>query len=184
MKKWVSLFLAFAMLFALSLPVFAAESEAQEAAQTLHELGLFKGTGTNAAGKPVFDLNRAPTRAEAVTMLARLLGKEDEALAGDWNTPFIDVADWAKPYVGLRRCSISLTYREMKSPKVMPRLPVDWLIKSRSHCRASFLVAKPRFFLWMVLPVQSVTRIWDIQRPVSPSFVTDIFYLLPSRIRL
>ncbi len=49
MKKWVSLFLAFAMLFALSLPVFAAESEAQEAAQTLHELGLFKGTGTNAA---------------------------------------------------------------------------------------------------------------------------------------
>ena len=100
MKKWISLFLAFAMLFALSLPVFAAESEAQEAAQTLHELGLFKGTGTDAAGKPVFDLNRAPTRAEAVTMLVRLLGKEDEALAGDWNTPFIDVADWAKPYVG------------------------------------------------------------------------------------
>lgn len=100
MKKWVSLFLAVTMLFALSLPVFAAESEAQEAAQTLHELGLFKGTGTDAAGKPVFDLNRAPTRAEAVTMLVRLLGKEDEALAGDWNTPFIDVADWAKPYVG------------------------------------------------------------------------------------
>ena len=96
MKKWISLFLAVAMLFALSLPVFAAKSEAQ----TLHELGLFKGTGTDAAGKPVFDLNRAPTRAEAVTMLVRLLGKEDEALAGDWNTPFIDVADWAKPYVG------------------------------------------------------------------------------------
>lgn len=100
MKKWVSLFLAVTMLFALSLPAFAADSEAQEAAQTLHELGLFKGTGTDAAGKPVFDLNRAPTRAEAVTMLVRLLGKEDEALAGDWNTPFIDVADWAKPYVG------------------------------------------------------------------------------------
>ena len=100
MKKWVSLFLAVTMLFALSLPVFAAKSEAQGAAQTLHELGLFKGTGTDAAGKPVFDLNRAPTRAEAVTMLVRLLGKEDEALAGDWNTPFIDVADWAKPYVG------------------------------------------------------------------------------------
>lgn len=99
-EKRVSLFLAFAMLFALSLPVFAAESEAQEAAETLYELGLFKGTGTDAAGKPVFDLNRAPTRAEAVTMLVRLLGKEDEALAGDWNTPFIDVADWAKPYVG------------------------------------------------------------------------------------
>ena len=100
MKKWVSLFLAVAMLFALSLPVFAAKSEAQEAAQTLHDLGLFKGTGTDVSGNPIFDLNRAPTRAEAVTMLVRLLGKEDEALAGDWNTPFTDVADWAKPYVG------------------------------------------------------------------------------------
>ena len=37
MKKWVSLFLAVAMLFALSLPVFAAKSEAQEAAQTLYD---------------------------------------------------------------------------------------------------------------------------------------------------
>ena len=52
MKKWVSLFLAFAMLFALSLPVFAAESEAQEAAQTLYELGLFKGTGTESSAAP------------------------------------------------------------------------------------------------------------------------------------
>ena len=34
---------------------------------------------------------------------------------------------------GLRRCSISLTYNSMKSPKFMPRLPVDWLMMSRSH---------------------------------------------------
>ena len=100
MRKWASCFLALVLLISLSLPALAAESEAQEAAQTLYDLGLFKGTGTDAAGKPVFDLNRAPTRAEAVTMLVRLLGKEDEALAGDWNTPFTDVADWAKPYVG------------------------------------------------------------------------------------
>ena len=100
MKKWVSLFLAFAMLFALSLPVFAADSEAQEAAQMLYDLGLFKGTGVDVSGNPIFDLNRAPTRAEAVTMLVRLLGKEDEALAGDWNTPFTDVAGWVKPYAG------------------------------------------------------------------------------------
>ena len=100
MKKWVSLFLAFAMLLALSLPAFAADSEAQEAAETLYELGLFKGTGTDAAGKPVFDLGRAPTRAEAVTMLVRLLGKEEAARSGSWEIPFTDVADWAKPYVG------------------------------------------------------------------------------------
>lgn len=100
MKRWVSLVLAAAMLFALSLPAFAAESEAQEAAEALYDLGLFKGTGADAAGRPVFDLNRAPTRAEAVTMLVRLLGKEDEARSGSWEIPFTDVADWAKPYVG------------------------------------------------------------------------------------
>ena len=100
MKRWISLVLAAVMLLALSLPVLAAESEAQEAAEALYDLGLFKGTGTDAAGKPVFDLNRAPTRAEAVTMLVRLLGKEDDARSGSWEIPFTDVADWAKPYVG------------------------------------------------------------------------------------
>ena len=100
MRKWISCFLTLVLLISLSLPALAAESEAQEAAQTLYEMGLFQGTGTDAAGKPAFDLERAPSRAEAVTMLVRLLGKEREALAGDWNTPFTDVADWAKPYVG------------------------------------------------------------------------------------
>lgn len=33
-------------------------------------------------------------------MLVRLLGKEEEAKTGKWTTPFTDVADWAKPYVG------------------------------------------------------------------------------------
>lgn len=79
---------------------FAASSEATKAADALNALGLFNGTGTDANGKPVYDLDRAPTRAEAVTMLVRLLGKAGEATAGTWTTPFTDVADWAKPYVG------------------------------------------------------------------------------------
>lgn len=33
-------------------------------------------------------------------MLVRLLGEEQTALAGEWTTPFTDVASWAKPYVG------------------------------------------------------------------------------------
>ena len=33
-------------------------------------------------------------------MLVRLLGKESDAKAGTWTTPFTDVQDWAKPYVG------------------------------------------------------------------------------------
>ena len=46
-----------------------------------------------------FSLGRALTRNEAVTMLVRLLGQEDEALSGNYAMPFTDVADWAKPYV-------------------------------------------------------------------------------------
>ena len=79
---------------------FAASDEAVTAADALHELGLFNGTGTDANGKPIYDLDRAPTRHEAVTMLVRILGKEEEAKSGNWNIPFTDVADWAKPYVG------------------------------------------------------------------------------------
>lgn len=33
-------------------------------------------------------------------MLVRLLGQEEDALAGTWTTPFQDVPDWAAPYVG------------------------------------------------------------------------------------
>ena len=79
---------------------FAANDDAAEAANVLYELGLFQGTGTDADGKPVFDLGRAPTRHEAVTMLVRILGKEEEAKSGTWDIPFTDVSDWAKPYVG------------------------------------------------------------------------------------
>jgi len=78
----------------------AATTEAIDAANSLYSLGLFQGTGINTDGTPIYDLDRAPTRHEAVTMLVRLLGKESEALSGTWSTPFTDVADWAKPYVG------------------------------------------------------------------------------------
>lgn len=43
MRKWISCFLALVLLILLSLPALAAESEAQ----TLYELGLFQGTGTD-----------------------------------------------------------------------------------------------------------------------------------------
>lgn len=100
MKRVLSALLAVCLLLAMIPAAYAAQTEAAEAADTLYELGLFKGTGTDADGKPVFDLDRAPTRAEAVTMLVRLLGKESEAKSGSWTTPFTDVAAWAKPYVG------------------------------------------------------------------------------------
>lgn len=80
--------------------VCAASEDETQRADALHELGLFNGTGTNADGSPIYDLDKVPTRAEAITMLVRLLGKESEAKANAWDTPFTDVAEWAKPYVG------------------------------------------------------------------------------------
>ena len=92
--------LAFALALSLAPTAFAAADEATEAAQALYELGLFQGVGKDASGKPNFDLNRTPSRNEAVTMLVRLLGKAEEAKGTTWSTPFTDVADWAKPFVG------------------------------------------------------------------------------------
>lgn len=100
MKKIIALLLATMMFLSLTPAALAAEDEATAAADKLHALGLFNGIGTDEAGNPIFALDRAPTRHEAVTMLVRLLGKEAEALAGKWEIPFTDVADWAKPYVG------------------------------------------------------------------------------------
>lgn len=101
MKKLLSMFLALTLIFSfVPTTVLAASNEATNAADVLNALGLFDGTGTDENGNPIYALEKAPTRLEAVTMLVRLLGKGDEAVKGDWNTPFTDVANWAKPYVG------------------------------------------------------------------------------------
>ena len=100
MKKLRFVILLCALCALLTLPAWAADASAQKAADALHALGLFQGVSTDAAGNPVYELDRAPTRAEALTMLVRALGKEREAAAGTWKIPFTDVAPWAVPYVG------------------------------------------------------------------------------------
>lgn len=70
------------------------------AAERLKALGLFQGVGVNPDGSTNFDLARSPSRTEALVMLIRLLGKEDEALPGTWTHPFTDVPMWADKYVG------------------------------------------------------------------------------------
>lgn len=98
-KRLVSIVLLIVLVVSLC-PVFAsADSPEVAAAEQLYELGLFRGTGTDADGKPVFDLERAPSRIEALVMLVRLLGKEEEALNGEWKHPFTDVPAWADGYV-------------------------------------------------------------------------------------
>ena len=100
MKKLLCMLFALFAVLSLSTAALAADYTAEESANALYELGLFQGTGETANGKPIYSLDAAPTRAQAVTMLVRLLGREAEARAGSWTTPFTDLADWAKPYVG------------------------------------------------------------------------------------
>ncbi len=100
MRKTISLLLILVLVFGSISYSFAAGDAAFEAAEALRELGLFQGKGFNSDGTPIYALQAAPTRNEAVTMLVRLLGKDSEAKAGTWETPFTDVANWAKPYVG------------------------------------------------------------------------------------
>lgn len=101
MKKRI-LSLILVTLLAFSVMPFASASDisAEEAANRLYEFGLFKGVGNDSNGDPIFELDRAPNRYEAVTMLVRLLGMEEAAFAGTWETPFTDVDAWAAPYVG------------------------------------------------------------------------------------
>ena len=92
MRKTIVLAILSLCLTALTVGVSAVSpEEAETAAEILHDLGLFRGTGTASDGAPVYDLDRVPTRDQAVIMLVRLLGREDEALSGDWELPFTDV---------------------------------------------------------------------------------------------
>jgi|GEM_PF-4772063 len=68
-------------------PQFESEAE------ILKDLGLFKGTEQG------FELERQPTRLEALMMLLRMLGLEEEAKAETSAIPFQDVSEWWKPYV-------------------------------------------------------------------------------------
>jgi len=103
-KKLLSLFLSLVLLISLSagLTAQAAEYEPQftKAADILYTLGLFKGTGTNEDGTPIYALDRQATRIEGLVMLIRLLGEEDEALAFTGTCPFTDVPTWAEKYAG------------------------------------------------------------------------------------
>lgn len=86
----------------LSLNLFASAATStdkfsleESMASDLKELNLFKGVS-----ETDFDLDRAPTRIEALVMLIRVLGQENVALSGTWSHPFTDVPAWADKYVG------------------------------------------------------------------------------------
>lgn len=102
MKRILSIFMAVVLtLMLLPMGCGAANGdEAFAAAQALNAFGLFSGTGTDANGNPKYELDRQPTRQEAITMLVKLVGGAEESSKGGWQTPFTDVDDWAKNWVG------------------------------------------------------------------------------------
>ena len=94
-KLRIVLVLILALSLVAAFPAFAAGDEAAAAADALNALGLFQGTGVG------YELDRAPTRAEALVMLIRLLGRESEAKGFSGDCPLEDVAGrWMAPYVG------------------------------------------------------------------------------------
>lgn len=100
-KRLLSLLLALVLLCSvLAVPAAATTEQSEAAANELYRLGLFKGSGTLPDGMPDFDLDGTATRAQAATMLVRLLGGEDEALSRHYQHPFTDVPDWADDYLG------------------------------------------------------------------------------------
>jgi hypothetical protein len=97
-KSILSLVLAVMFLFAMIIPASAAASTAADTkAAALKQLGLCKGVSETEVN---FDLNRVPTRAEALVMLVRALGKDAEALNIGGTHPFTDVPAWADKYIG------------------------------------------------------------------------------------
>jgi len=99
-KKILSMLLCFTLIICIIPQSTYAQSSRdtsfeEELAIDLKALGLFKGVSdTN------FDLNREPTRVEALVMLIRVLGKEAKALNSNYSHPFADVPAWADKYVG------------------------------------------------------------------------------------
>jgi len=104
MKKLMALLLAVLLLLPSGIFVSAAtvdSSEEERAAAALYHFGLFKGKTPFPDGSPNFDLGASLTREESVTLLVRLLAKENEAMARDWShIAFEDISSWALPYVG------------------------------------------------------------------------------------
>lgn len=98
MKKTAALLLSFLLLLWCAVPAGAAHVTYGEAASALETLGLLRGTGSG--DEP----ERAPTRAEALVMLLRLLGEESRAEAGGVSSPFTDISgSWAESFIAYAR---------------------------------------------------------------------------------
>jgi len=94
LKKSAALTVCLALLLCLAVPALGYTDSAQSAGDKLYTLGLVQGTENG------LELDAAAQRCEAIALIIRLSGREQEALSGSWTQPFVDVPDWAAPYIG------------------------------------------------------------------------------------
>ncbi|MDD3164381.1 MAG: trypsin-like peptidase domain-containing protein [Oscillospiraceae bacterium] len=94
LRRILPLLLALSLVFGTAISASAATTGAQTAADILYTLDLASG------GRTGMELDRTPTRAEALALILRITGHEREIADGDWSAPFFDVQSWAVPYVG------------------------------------------------------------------------------------
>ena len=66
-------------------------------ADELNKLGLFMGT-VSGATPPVYELDGQLTRIQALILVIRLMGLEEEALSGSGKNNLLDVPSWAVKY--------------------------------------------------------------------------------------
>ena len=94
MKKTVIALLLSLVMIVMSFTCFAASATDVNTADALNELGLFLGTGNG------YELDEKLERAQGVTLLVRMIGKEETAKNGVYVNSFTDVPDWAAGYIG------------------------------------------------------------------------------------
>lgn len=100
MKKHRIAALVLAGVLACTPAASAASANAISASASLYSLGLMQGAGRNADGTPIYALDAALTREQAVVMMLRAIGAADEAAACREVPPFLDAAQrWSAPYL-------------------------------------------------------------------------------------
>ena len=93
MKSVISALLSAALLVSASAAALAADSGDTLAADTLYTLELVEGSDAG------YELDRVPTRIEALVFSMRLAGLADEAVGCRAGFPFTDIPAWANEYV-------------------------------------------------------------------------------------
>ncbi len=138
-QRTIMLALAFLLcVHAAATPASAAARDTaveETLAAELKELNLFRGVSDTE-----FDLRRTPNRVEALVMLIRLMGVEDDALSQAWGHPFRDVPLWADRYVGyayVRGLTNGVSAREYGAGEVTAAQFLTFVVRALNYSDAN-----------------------------------------------